>query len=72
MTIVDLQDLELQAMVPAIDVPELARRHAGRARGRRLRRAPLPGRIERINPSTEPGTRAILVYVSAAQSATRR
>ena len=29
------------------------------------------GRIERINPSTEPGTRAILVYVEPAQLATR-
>ena len=40
-TIVDLTDLEVQAMVPAIDVPELRDRHAGRARRRRLRRAPL-------------------------------
>ncbi|MEP7208838.1 MAG: efflux RND transporter periplasmic adaptor subunit [Casimicrobiaceae bacterium] len=64
-TIVDLTQLELQAMVPAGDVPELAvgmpveltvdgfdRRFAGR--------------IERINPATEAGTRAIVVYVGIA------
>ena len=62
-TVVDLKDMELQAVVPAVDVPELAHRHGGRARDRRLRRAPFTGRIERINPATEPGTRAILVYV---------
>lgn len=61
-TVVDLRELELQAMVPAVDVPELSvgmpvdlsvdgfdRRFAGR--------------VERINPSTEPGTRSIIVYV---------
>ncbi len=61
-TVMDLRDLELQAMVPAVDVAELAigmpveltvdgfdRRFAGR--------------IERINPATEAGTRAIIVYV---------
>jgi RND family efflux transporter MFP subunit len=63
-TIVDLKDLELQAMVPANDVPEL---RAGmpvelNVDGYGERR--FQGRIERINPSTEPGTRAILVYVS--------
>lgn len=62
-TIVDLSDLEVQAMVPALDVPALA---AGMpvewtVDGFGERR--FAGRIDRINPSTEPGTRAIVVHV---------
>ncbi len=63
-TIVDLTDLELQALVPAADVAELRVGMPveltidgfGEKRAR--------GRIGRINPATEPGTRAILVYVA--------
>lgn len=62
-TIVDLRDLEVQAVVPAIDVPELKIgmpvEFAVDGFGERR----FTGRVERINPSTEPGTRAILVYV---------
>jgi RND family efflux transporter MFP subunit len=63
-TIIDLKDLEVQAMVPALDVPEL---RVGMpvelfVDGYGERR--FQGRVERINPSTEAGTRAILVYVS--------
>ena len=63
-TIIDLKDLEVQAMVPALDVPEL---RVGMpvelfVDGYGERR--FAGRVERINPSTEAGTRAILVYVS--------
>lgn len=62
-TIVDLAELELQAPVPAIDVPHLlpgmeveftVDGYAGER---------FAGRINRINPATEPGTRSILVYV---------
>lgn len=63
-TVVDLRDLEVQAVVPAIDIPELK---AGMpvdlaVDGFGDRR--FEGRVDRINPSTEPGTRAIIVYVS--------
>lgn len=62
-TVVDLKDLEVQALVPAIDVPELRIgmpvEFAVDGFGERR----FTGRIERINPSTEPGTRALLVYV---------
>jgi len=62
-TVVDLKDLEVQAMVPAIDVPELRIgmpvEFAVDGFGERR----FTARVERINPSTEPGTRAILVYV---------
>ena len=42
-TVVDLKDMELQAAVPATDVPELSIGKIGRARHRRLRRPPLLG-----------------------------
>ena len=63
-TIVDLKDLEVQAMVPAIDVPELRIGMPVELTVDGFGERRFAGRIERINPSTEPGTRAILVYVA--------
>lgn len=62
-TIVDLARMELQALVPANDIPEL---RAGMnvdltIDGFGERR--FVGTIERINPTTEAGTRAILVFI---------
>jgi RND family efflux transporter MFP subunit len=62
-TIVDLTRMELQAMVPANDIPEL---RADMKVGLTIdgfgdRR--FTGTIERINPTTEAGTRAILVFI---------
>jgi len=62
-TIVDLKDLELQAMVPASDVPELAIGKPVELTIDGFGERRFSGRIERMNPATEPGTRAILVYV---------
>ena len=62
-TVVDLKDLELQAMVPAVDVPELAIGMTVELTIDGFGERQFSGRIERINPATEPGTRAILVYV---------
>jgi len=64
LTIVDLKDLEVQAMVPAIDVPELTAGMPVELRVDGFGERRFEGRIDRINPSTEPGTRAIIVYVS--------
>jgi RND family efflux transporter MFP subunit len=68
LTVVDLKDLEVQALVPAIDVPELriGMPVAFAVDGFGERR--FTGHVERINPSTEPGTRAILVYVGLPNS----
>jgi RND family efflux transporter MFP subunit len=62
-TIVDLTEMELQAMVPANDTPELSigMKVALSIDGFGERR--FTGTIDRINPTTEAGTRAILVFV---------
>lgn len=62
-TVVDLADLELQALVPAVDIPELAIGMVVELTVDGFGERRFAGRIGRINPATEPGTRAILVYV---------
>ena len=62
-TVVDLREMELQAMVPAVDVPELSIGKMVELTIDGFGERKFNGRIERMNPSTEPGTRAILVYV---------
>jgi RND family efflux transporter MFP subunit len=53
----------VQALVPAVDVPELAIGMPVELAIDGFGDRRFGGRIERINPSTEAGTRAILVYV---------
>ncbi len=62
-TIVDLKDMELQAVVPAVDVPELTIGKGVELVIDGFGERRFTGRVERINPATEPGTRSILVYV---------
>ena len=62
-TVVDLKEIELQAMVPAVDIPELRPGMPVELAVDGFGDRKFAGRIERINPSTEPGTRAILVFV---------
>jgi RND family efflux transporter MFP subunit len=62
-TVVDLKDMELQAAVPSVDVPELAIGMPVDLTTDGFGERRFSGRIERINPATEAGTRAILVYV---------
>ena len=62
-TIVDLRRLELQAMVPAADVPGLALGMPVQLAVDGFGERRFDGRVDRINPATESGTRAIVVYV---------
>jgi RND family efflux transporter MFP subunit len=62
-TVVDLGTLELNAMVPAVDVPELGLGMPVDLAIDGFGERRFSGRVERINPATEPGTRAIVVYV---------
>ena len=62
-TIVDLGKMELQAMVPANDIPEIRADMAVELSIDGFGDRSFAGSVERINPMTEAGTRAILVFV---------
>jgi RND family efflux transporter MFP subunit len=62
-TIVDLGKMELQAMVPANDIPEIKLEMAVELTIDGFGDRSFAGSVERINPMTEAGTRAILVFV---------
>lgn len=64
MTIVDLAQLEVQAQVPVSDVPQISKGMAAQVDIEGIRGRSFAGRVERINPSTEPGTRTVNIYVS--------
>ena len=62
-TIVDLGRMELQAMVPANDIPEIRVAMPVELTIDGFVARSFEGSVERINPTTEAGTRAILVFV---------
>jgi membrane fusion protein (multidrug efflux system) len=64
LAIVDLSQLEVQAQVPVSDVALLRKGMPAQVVIEGLTGRQFAGRVERINPSTEPGTRTINVYVS--------
>jgi membrane fusion protein, multidrug efflux system len=65
-TVVDLTELEMAALVPTSDVPELRIGMPVDLSVDGFGERRFSGRIERINPAIEPGTRAINVYVGLA------
>jgi RND family efflux transporter MFP subunit len=64
MSIVDLAELEVQAQVPVSDVPQIRKGMAAQVDVEGIAGRRFAGRVERINPSTEPGTRTVNIYVS--------
>lgn len=62
-TIVDLSKMEMQAMVPANDIPELRLGMNVDLTIDGFGDRRFTGTIDRINPTTEAGTRAILVFI---------
>lgn len=72
-SIVNLQQLTLEAQVPASDIPrvKIGQEVAFRVDGYPART--FAGKVARINPTTETGSRALLVYISVdnADSALR-
>jgi len=62
-TVVDLGRMELQAMVPANDIPEIVIGMPVELSIEGFGERRFKGQVERINPMTEAGTRAILVFV---------
>jgi membrane fusion protein (multidrug efflux system) len=61
--IVDLARLEVQAEAPVADVAKIAQGAEVAVEIEGLPDRPYKGRIDRINPTTEPGSRMIAVYV---------
>jgi RND family efflux transporter MFP subunit len=64
MAIVDLAELEVQAQVPVSDVPQIRKGMSAQVDIEGIHGRVFTGRVERINPSTEPGTRTVNIYVS--------
>lgn len=64
LAIVDLSQLEVQAQAPVSDVARIARGARAEIEIEGLAGRTFAGRVDRINPSAEPGTRAINVYVA--------
>lgn len=66
LAIVDLAQVEVQAQAPVSDVPRIRTGMAANVEIEGLAGRVFTGRVERINPSTEPGTRTINLFVSLA------
>lgn len=64
LSIVDLTQLEVQAQVPISDVTQIRKGMPALVDVEGIDGRKFEGRVERINPSAEPGTRTINVYVS--------
>jgi RND family efflux transporter MFP subunit len=64
MAIVDLAELEVQAQVPVSDVPQIRKGMTAQVDIEGIHGRSFAGRVERINPSTEAGTRTVNIYVS--------
>ena len=64
--IVDLSDLEVQAQASLADITNIKPGMPASVQVEGLTDRTFPGRVERINPAAEPGTRSINVYVSLA------
>ncbi|HEY5898653.1 MAG TPA: efflux RND transporter periplasmic adaptor subunit [Burkholderiales bacterium] len=62
--IVDLSDLEVQAQASLADITRIQPGMPAKVAIEGLAERAFPGKVERINPSAEPGTRSIHVYVS--------
>ena len=66
MAIVDLQHLTLDAQVPASDIPRIQVGQDVHFRVDGFDARDFTGKVARINPATEAGSRAMLVYISVA------
>jgi membrane fusion protein, multidrug efflux system len=64
LAIVDLSQLEVQAQAPLADIARIQPGMPAKVAVEGLAERSFDGRVERINPSAEPGTRSIHIYVS--------
>lgn len=63
-TIVNLRQLTLEAQVPAAEVPRVKVGQEVRFRVDGYQQRDFAGKVARISPTTEPGSRSMLVYIS--------
>ena len=64
-SIVNLSELTLEAQVPASEIPRVRVGQDVRFRVDGYQQREFTGKVARINPSTEAGSRALLVYIAA-------
>jgi RND family efflux transporter MFP subunit len=65
-TLVDLRQMVLEAAVPAADIPVVQIGQAARFRVGGFGAQEFVGEVQRINPLTEDGSRAITIYIAVA------
>jgi RND family efflux transporter MFP subunit len=65
-TVVDLSRMEIEAPAPASEVPGVKAGQGVKFRVDGFGDRQFEGHVERINPTAEPGSRAILIYISVA------
>lgn len=63
-TIVDLDSIEMQAIVPAGDVASLTPGMTAKITVDGMPDRPFAASVSRVNPATEPGTRSIVVFLT--------
>jgi membrane fusion protein, multidrug efflux system len=68
-TVMDLSTLELTALVPASDIPSVEVGQTVEFQVEGFGARSFTGTVQRINPSTEPGSRSIAIYVEIANAA---
>ncbi|HYM33759.1 MAG TPA: efflux RND transporter periplasmic adaptor subunit [Steroidobacteraceae bacterium] len=66
LSLVDLVTMELEALVPMADVPEIKPGQVSRFKVDGFGAREFTGHVERINPQAQPGTRSLTVYLSVA------
>jgi membrane fusion protein, multidrug efflux system len=65
-TLVDLGRMEIEAPAPASEVPSIRVGQPASFRVDGFGERAFEGRVERINPTAQPGSRAIVLYISVA------
>jgi RND family efflux transporter MFP subunit len=66
--IVDLREMTLEASVPASDIPRVKVGQEVRFKVDGIDQQSFTGKVARISPTTEPGSRAMVVYASVANA----
>src|SRR5215831_9889359 len=66
LSLVDLSTMELESLVPMADIPQIKAGQVARFKVDGFGSREFTGRVERINPQAQAGTRSLTVYFSVA------